>query len=95
MADLVELEHRLRRLEDMDTDIKKMAEELEWYCLKDRCDAVGRSCTDGEGNCANLGEDDDPFWACTKACHLGSDPDANDFPCRKTPATERMTCMPL
>jgi hypothetical protein len=65
------------------------------YCLKDRCDAAGRGCTDGGGNCANLGYSDEPFWACVKGCHVGDDPDGASFPCRKDPADEKMTCLPL
>jgi hypothetical protein len=64
------------------------------YCLKDRCDAVGRGCTDGAGHCGNLNTTADPFWACVKACHVGDDPDGAGFPCRKTPAEEKMTCVP-
>lgn len=65
------------------------------YCLKDRCDAVGRGCAAAGGNCGNLGTDDDPFYTCVKACHTGDDPDGAGFPCRKTPAEEKMTCMPV
>jgi hypothetical protein len=64
------------------------------YCIKERCDAVGRSCSDGGGHCANLGTEASPAWQCTKACTVGQDPDAVDFPCRQTPADEKMTCMP-
>lgn len=65
------------------------------YCLKDRCDASGRDCGGGNGHCANLGTNDDPFWACVKACHVGDDPDSTGFPCRQSPTEEKMTCMPL
>lgn len=65
------------------------------YCLKDRCDATGRECSDGSGNCANLGTDSEPFWACVKGCVVGSNPDAPDFPCRTEPADQKMTCVPL
>jgi hypothetical protein len=65
------------------------------YCLRDRCDAVGRGCSAEGGNCGNLGTADEPFWACVTACHLGDDPDGASFPCRKTPAGEKMTCLPI